>query len=411
MYMKLRLTLFLILVTVMSGSVRAQSDQGWLPWLGCWQSTAEPQVSDGGRVCVVPTADPNAVAVIVVTDDGPLPERVIVADGTLRPFDEEPCTGHRRTEWSRDQRALYTTGDLTCTNEPVQTLSGLSLFTKDSTWLDIHVGSAPGRETVQVRRYTRTSVPDSVADRLPVKLLVGAAIASESAAYPIKLQDVIEASGKIVPRAIEAALVETKTMIPMNRRSLIALDNAAVSKNVIDLMVALAYPDRFDVNRPVRASVSSVGGGLAFYPSWWTRPLWYDPFWDDPFSLYGVQRNRIYSRTPDTVIFLDFYDGVGLRPLPSNARDGARAINGLGYTRVSPAVPAVEGVTGTARVRPNNAPGSSSSRGNSDSGGGSISSSSGGASSSSGGSSSAGASPSGYTGGGGGDSGRTAVPR
>jgi hypothetical protein len=359
----------------------------------------------------VPASEPNAVAIIVVTEDGPLPERPIVADGTLRSFDEVACSGRRRTEWSRNGRFVYTSGELTCAGEPNQTLSGLGLFTRDSTWLDIHVGSAAGRETVQVRRYTRTSVPDFVADRLPLDLLVRAVTASQGEPHPITLQDVIESSGKLVPRAVEAALVETNTVVPMNRQSLIALDDAAVSKNVIDLMVALAYPERFDVNRPVRASVSSAGGGGPFYPSWWARPLWYDPFWDDAFSLYGIRRFGIYSRTPDTVIFLDV-NGVAGHPKPSNARDGARAIKGLGYTRVSPAVPAV---SGTSRVRPNNAPGNRSSDGNSAGrpGGGSANSSPGSDASSSGSSSGAGASPAGYSsGGGGGDSGgRTAVPR
>jgi hypothetical protein len=406
------LTFPLVFAALMGASAQAQTDQRWLPWLGCWQSTAERQVSEAGRVCVVPAADPDAVAVIVVTADGPLPDRLIVADGTLRPFDEEACTGQRRTEWGRDGHVLYTSGDLACTGEAQQRLSGFSLFTRDSTWLDIHVGSAPGRETVQVRRYTRTSVPDFVADRLPPDLLARAAAASESQPHPITLADVIEASGKIVPRALEAALVETRTVVPMNRRSLIALDDAAVSKNVIDVMVALAYPDQFDLNRPARASVSSAGAGVPLYPSWWARPLWYDPFWDDPFSLYGVRQYRIYSRTPDTIIFLDGIDAGGA-PRPSNARDGARAINGFGYTRVSPAVPTVAGVEGTPRVRPNNAQGNRSSGGGSGVGasGGSASSPSSADSSSSGNSSSAGASPAGYSSGGGGDSGRSAVPR
>jgi hypothetical protein len=401
------------LATMTSGSAEAQTDQRWLPWLGCWQSTAERQAGEAGRVCVVPAADANAVAVIVVTEDGPLPERLIIADGTLRSFDEVACSGRRRTAWSRGGYAVYTSGELTCTGEPNQTLSGFSLFTKDSTWLDIHVGSAPGRETVQVRRYTRTSVPHLVADRLPLELLVRAVTASERPPHPITLQDVIEASGMLVPRAVEAALVETNTVVPINRQSLIALDDASVSQNVIDLMVALAYPERFDINRPVRASMSSVGVGGPFYPSWWARPLWYDPFWDDSFSLYNIRRFGIYSRTPDTVIFLNANE-IGATLKPSNTRDGARAGNGLGYTRVSPAVPAREGVTGTSRVRPNNAPGSRSGDGNAAgrSIGGSANSSSGSDASSSGGSSSAGASPAGYSSSGGGDGGgRTAVPR
>ena len=401
----------LTLVGLMSGPAQAQTDSRWLPWLGCWQSTAERQVSEAGRVCVVPAGEPNAVAVIVVTADGPLPERLIVADGTLRPFDEAACTGQRRTEWGRDAHTLYTSGDLTCTGEPQQTLSGLSLFTKGSTWLDIHVGSAPGRETVQIRRYTRTSVPAFVGDRLPLELLVRAVAASESRVRPIALADVVEASGKIVPRAVEAAIVETNTVIPINRQTLMALDEGAVSKNVIDLMVALAYPSRFDVNRPARASVFSAGAGVPFYPSWWGRPLWYDPFWDDPFSLYSIRHYGIYSRTPDSVIFVDVGD-TGVIPKPSNASAG-RVVNGLGYTRVSPAMAPGEGVTGTSRGRSNNGPTNRRSGGDAGGGssGGSATNSSSGGASSSGGGSSGGASPAGYSSGGGDGGGRTAVAR
>src|SRR6185503_5832590 len=89
------------------------------------------------------------------------------------------------------------------------------------------------------------------------------------------LDDVKESAAKISPRTIEAALVESRANFDLSGRQLFELANAKVPSNVIDLLVALSYPDRFVVERTPRPSGYSGGAGF---------PI--DPF-AGPFSPFG----------------------------------------------------------------------------------------------------------------------------
>jgi hypothetical protein len=55
----------------------------------------------------------------------------------------------------------------------------------------------------------------------------------------------------VAPRAIEAVLTETRAVVPINRRTLIALDEAAVSKNVIQLIQRLGLEQQLRRQRVV----------------------------------------------------------------------------------------------------------------------------------------------------------------
>ena len=122
---------------------------------------------------------------------------------------------------------------------------------------------------MEVLEYHRASVPAILAEVLTPDLIARAGAAAETlAGRPIDQQDVIEASANIAPKAIEVALLETGTVLPVNRRTLIALDDAKVPETVIDLMVALAYPEKFAISRPTPATDSEA----AFY---YTDDSWF----------------------------------------------------------------------------------------------------------------------------------------
>ena len=63
----------------------------------------------------------------------------------------------------------------------------------------------------------------------------------------------IEASPHVAAPALEAALVESRATFGLNARRLIQLDDAGVPSSVIDLMVALTYPQAFSVRPTSRA--------------------------------------------------------------------------------------------------------------------------------------------------------------
>jgi hypothetical protein len=207
------------------------------------------------------------------------------------------------------------------------------------------------------------------------------------------VDDVIEANAIVSTRAVEAWLSESEVRIPVHKPSPLALHDAKVPANVIDLMIARAYPEHFEVHR-------SGGGGSV-------GSFFDDMEWSSPFDLMFDPYAFYYSPIGSYHRFVDpsFYPlgGYVIVPTPTGATaqdaGDARVVNGAGYTRVEPRQPPV--VVGP---RPPASSGDSSGSGGSSSSSGSTTSSSSGGGTT--------ASTAGYSSGGGGGGGaQTAVPR
>jgi hypothetical protein len=377
-------------------------DGRWEPFLGCWDLTADNvrenapavnQLTDtplatrsragsGPRVCVTRTPDGGARFETTVRGQSAI-DQTLFADGTSRPLNDAECRGTQRAEFSNDGMRIFSRAELTCEGDPgPRRVAGISLLALNGTWVDVQAVDIAGRETVRVRRYYRAEGEP----RIPSATL---------SASNLSLDDIKEASTKTVPRALEAALVETSAGFFLTGRQLVDLDNAGVPDSVTDLIVALSYPEQFVVERTAR---SSGGGGTfindPFGLGWaFGYPVWYDDFLYSPYyySPFGYSRYgyRGYSSDGFGEMVL-----VGVNPGPQPSGN-ARAVDGQGYTRIRPRETASADDGGLVTR------GSSSSF---PSGGGSSTSSSGGSSTASSGG--------GYSsGGGGGDGGRTAQPR
>jgi hypothetical protein len=413
----MKTTLLVLLLLVPAVHAQAQQvDSRWTPWLGCWQlldeSVRQPlpaaaaalgpanarqsRRADGVRVCVAPSTTAVGVTLRTTVESQTALEQTIVADGTGVRVTEGECRGSQRAEWSRTGERLFVRADLTCADQASRMVSGLAMIVGGTTWIDIQAIEIGGRENIRVGRYRR-------ADEAPVN----GSIAPRLGATRFTVEDVKEAAGKISPRAVEAALIETGASFDLNSRTLLDLDAAGVADSLIDLMVALSYPKQFVVERRANtlgtfATIDDPWDlysyyypyGAAFFPygaiySYWDRysPYFYSPFGYAYWAGYG---GGYYPASGFVTV-----DGGQ----PDSARTGAgRAINGVGYTRILPRETSADGGGGRTRNGTSSSPSGDSSGGNSSSSG--SSSSSGGASSSgfSSGSSS-------------GDTGRTAQPR
>ena len=73
------------------------------------------------------------------------------------------------------------------------------------------------------------------------------------------VDDVIEASAKLPADAVQAAITEDRGPYEVNKKNLVAMDDANVPETVIDLMIALTYPQRFVVAARRRQLVCAVG--------------------------------------------------------------------------------------------------------------------------------------------------------
>ena len=202
---------------------------------------------------------------------------------------------------------------------------------------------------------------------------------------------------------VQAAVLELGSGgYDLNAKRLIELDEAGVHDSVIDLMVAMSFPQKFVVERSRPAS----GPGGSYFPagpgfggnpwdvsdsyySWgyFAHPLYYSSYYS-PFGYYRWGYYDPYYYGNPGVVIIDPIGGAPGTPQPSGT---GRVVDGHGYTRIRPNLPDVP------------------SRSNGD-GSGWSGSSAGTSGSNSGASSGGSVSTGGYSGGGGGGE-RVAVPR
>jgi hypothetical protein len=412
----------------------ADFDSRWGPYLGCWTialGTADYPVAvpAGTTVCVKPTGR-NEVTITTTVDGKQVLEQTVVADGSAQQMTQADCRGTQISEWSRDGERLFTRVELQCADRPARAVSGISLLANGQ-WIEAQATLVDGNHDVRVRRYRRAAEPSR--GIVPV-------------ASPLSIEDIIEASKKVQSHALEAALDEAGGRYTLNSRVLTQLADGGVSPNVIDLMVAQSYPDRFRVERDTyqpsmtadtgytsgggstsvfSGSSTSVFIGSAGYPYPYYDPFYYSYYYYSPFAYpyywgagYGYRYGYPYRN------YYNYYYPGGpyyVNPVPGSVVSGdpiappgspdsrggsGIVVNGRGYTRVRPSSGSGEG--GSVAPRSRSGGGTRSVGSGSDSSSSSSSSGSSGSSSSGGGSVSSG----GYSGGGNsGGGGRTAQPR
>lgn len=405
--------------TTAGGQTAAPPDSAWLPWLGCWQlveeTGAQPDewpdrqsYTDRVVVCLNPTSGANAdvsVDVTTIADATPVLIETLRADGSPQPVNEATCRGERRDTWSSDQARLFTRSVLTCDDNSDRLVSGVGLMSDDSTWLDIQFVDTGGRGAVTVRRYRRVGESTTVAagaTPLPAPLRARAREAAHLISTTgLSTDDVIEAHALVERPVVEALMVETDATFDLDGRGLIELDDAGVPGDVIDLMVALSFPDWFQVDRAGARGGSGGGGGFAYGDPWGPYGQagfndWY-PLYASPFGYYygWSAYDSLYYLNPygSGVLFTDDRDGTRRTSGPAG-----RAYAGRGYSNIGAREPSQVSER-RARRRGSDASTSSERSGASRRGGGSTSSTSGGGRATSGGYSR------------GGSTGRTARPR
>jgi uncharacterized membrane protein YgcG len=347
---------------VLATAAQAQ-DARWAGWSGCWGPAQGAQAIEGARVCVE-RAGQNGVTLRTTIAGQPALEQTIIADGVDHPVSDNECRGTQHAEWSADGQRLFARAELMCGNENPRTVSGLALIAADGTWLDIQSVRVDGRESTRVRRYRR------IADGLASMTHAGAALT---------LDAIKEATHKVSPAVLEAALVETHTTFRLSSRDVIDLDDAGVPDRLIDVLIALSYPKKFVVERA--AATTPVLPPLFDYGD----PFYYGygGYYYSPFAYTYGGYYYPYAFSPAYIVGGD--NGGTTTPRGSGA---GRVIDGVGYTRVTTReAPPVRTSNGSVGDASGGGGGSSSS-----SGGGTVTSQ-------------------GFSGGGSSDGGRTAVPR
>lgn len=394
-----------------------QVDARFANWLGCWR-LEDDLAGTGARLCITPDSPGVQLQTVVGKVNGGI--EALKADAVTRPITDKDCTGTERAEWSRDGMRLFRQTDVTCGSEPARKVSSIAFLGSGPSFINVQLVEGGADRAVRVQRYRRATDQTLADGTRALQTVVGGARSVTTADMLWNVEDVIEASGKMPAEAVQAAIAESKGRFDLNKKSLVALADAGVSETVIDLMIGIAFPQRFVVERRGSYGSSapvgiSMGGGLYDpfmaplysgmymdcssygYRSYYSLCGMYSPYYS---SAYGY--GGLYDYGGPYGYGGYYYPGGWVTVNPGNIGDTTpqvegRVVNGRGYTQVRPrdAEP--------APIRTgNNGNGSSAGYSGASSGGVSSQGYSGGSSS---------GSSSGSSGSSGDAGGRTAVPR
>lgn len=288
-----------------AGALQAQ-DTSWLAWIGCWEG-ASPAGEEGDQpdtfiVCFQPAASEAGVEILTYTDGELVSLEEMIADGTPRPVQEDGCRGEREARWSEDGARVFMHSTLSCGEGVTRATRGvLSILPGRDGWAEIQsVQAGDESPVVGIRTFVSADetslaelgVPDPADGReLAVRT---ARIQASRSLTPEGLVETVEQAGA---DATGALLVERGERFGLDAETLRALDDSGVPGEVLDVMVAMSYPERFEVSGGPGAEpeIRTADATAAERRTWsrsrsfpgyspWGYGLYWDPFW---YGRYG----------------------------------------------------------------------------------------------------------------------------
>jgi hypothetical protein len=234
-----------LLAGLVPSTLAAQDmDSRWLPFLGCWEAVEAGE--EAPLLCVRPAAEGNGVDFVTWTDGELSAPETILADGVARSAEREECQGIEEARFSDDGHRIYLKSSYVCEGQTEREASGILAMLNPMEWADIK--SVEGTPWVLKYRLARASRIDEAGVENVVAPRASAVKAARIAASArLTEEDIIEAVGQVEGAAVEALIVERGDRFAVNADLLVRLDDADVPAGVIDLMVAISYPNRFAV--------------------------------------------------------------------------------------------------------------------------------------------------------------------
>ena len=284
------------MVAVNSASAQgANAGPRWQAWLGCWSSAAPGQSYGSAQfappvVCIVPTSSSDVVEVATIADGKVIKRDSIDASGRDRMLQAKSCEGTQVARWSADERRLYLKSASSC--EGMRTTgSSILAMTQSGEWIDVRGVSAGEGENVRVARYHDIGLPSAIPTEI-ASALRGRAMSSQAARIAagaaIGTTAVREATSSASAGVVEAWIMERAQRFALGANELVALADAGVSARVTDALVAVSYPDAFQVARADDRSARDAEGEDVRYGR--TIPVYLDPYyspWGWGYSRYG----------------------------------------------------------------------------------------------------------------------------
>jgi hypothetical protein len=315
-------------------------DSRWLPWIGSWRmvsntfNTTESKVKGQYLLTITPGGNGNSVTMKGFRDKEVLSGENIIADGAHHPLTGDKCTGWYMYSWSETGKRLLLNSESSCSGETPRRISGMSIIDDTGEWLDIQLLQNGKEKAVTIRRYMNTdnasTSPEGTNAANPI-------LARISVGSNFSISEIIELSAKVEPEVLEAALLELHKPFPINSKQLERLADSKVPSEIVDIMVALSFPDKFTVERsniaPIQSPMAQMGYPVVtdecwdedypFFPWYWGSSI-YEPcdYWEMGWEARPGWYNYYWGR-PN-------FGGGG------HGIDGGKLVDGHGYARVQP---------------------------------------------------------------------------
>jgi hypothetical protein len=316
-------------------------DPRWFPWIGSWRLISDNVAStEAGRIKnitldITPGDGGGSVAMKGLQDETLWLDKQIKVDGLRHALNQEDCEGWYTYTWSDTGKRLLFDSQLACSDGLSRTIAGISFFIDTIEWADIQLVTSGKNRAITIRRYQVAGGEG----RTPV--IAGETyLARATAGSNFSIEELIELNNRLDPQILEAALVEMHKPFNLDSKTLVGLADAGVPSQVLDLVVALSFPEKFTVERytsePVREADSGrrtsntvYCQGCAPFGIW----SFYDPFfrwyWRSPGWFYGYWG---WGGWPG------YYPPIWIPP--GHGGDyrisGGRLIAGQGYAKVTP---------------------------------------------------------------------------
>ncbi|WP_306520565.1 hypothetical protein [Gemmatimonas sp.] len=246
-------------------------DPRFQPWIGCWRpidSGLGLEELDGDkqptRACVVPsTTTTGSVELMLFHRDSLMSRTVMPTPGRplARRIDE--CDGVESAEWTPGNARLVLKAELTCARGVKRVETGMLTMNDAGQWVQFqHLAVGKNEATTVARfRFEGDSVLPAGVDMGRVRSTRALRLAAGGA---IEATDVIDVA-KLVPTSLaEGWLSELGPRLALDSRTLVQLADGGVPPRVIDVMVALANPDKFQIGPAMtNARGASQGPNIA----------------------------------------------------------------------------------------------------------------------------------------------------
>ena len=250
----------------------------------------------------------------------------------------EGCSGWQQAEFSGQRGRLYLSSEQACDGGVTRASSGIMALVSTNAWIDVRAVSVDGGHETWVTRYGLATLEDAAAvglgDIAGERRLAVRSARVAAAARP-SVDDVIEASERVDKEAVGAWIAEAGMPLDLDADELVRLADAGVPEEVIDMAIAVSYPETFAVSQePEPREAEHYGGTYRSYP-------YYDPFFGSLFFSPFYSPYGFYS--PYSPYGSRYGFGFGFRrggiyiprvvEVDRNRDSGDRVIRGQGYRR------------------------------------------------------------------------------